>query len=458
MKFLRKIQNTRSGHSSMVEGSPIRLILVFCLPLMIGNVFQQLYNTINAGILGNYVGSEALAAIGVFNPINNLLIGLFTGISTGATVVVSQSYGAGDQKRLNESVLIALVLTAMGGVLTTIVGILISRVLLGWIGTPADILPMATLYTQIMFLGLLPMFLFNILSGILRGVGDSFTPVIFLIISNLVNIGLLFLFVFGVKMGIDGAAWATVSAQTVAAALTFMHLLRKQSEHGIELRGQRLNWALGRRIFDIGFPAGLQTSIFSIGFLLQQNLINSFGSTVIAAYSAVTRLDQFVMLPMNSFAIAITTFVGQNIGAKKLDRAKKGIFQVLIFSQVVTVILSVLVFFFGDNLMFLFTKDREVMEVGLEILRVLSLGYILVNTYVVLSGGIRGMGDSVAPLMASFTCNVIIRVSLAYALVSRWRDFRMVFLSIVVAWTLCSVFVWTYYKLGYWKRFLRFRS
>lgn len=449
--------NMKKTTHSMVEGAPLRHVLVFCFPLIVGNIFQQLYNTVNAVILGNHVGSEALAAIGVFNPINNLLIGLFTGISTGATVVVSQSYGAGDRQRLNQSIVIALFLTLIGGIVTTVIGVLISRTLLGWIGTPANIIAMAELYTRIMFMGLLPMFLFNILSGILRGIGDSFSPVVYLILSNLVNIGLLFLFVFGWGMGIDGAAWATVSAQTVAAVLTLIHLLRKQRQYNIDLKDRRLNWTLGKRIFDIGFPAGMQTSIFSIGFLLQQNLINSFGSNVIAAYSAVTRMDQFVMLPMNSFAIAITTFVGQNIGARKLARAQQGIRETLWMSQGITLVLAALIFLFGDNLMFLFTKDPEVMQIGSEILRFLSIGYVLVNTYVVLSGAVRGMGDSVAPLMASFTCNVIIRVSLAYTLVSFKRDYRMIFLSIAIAWTLCSAFVATYYRLGYWRRFLRFK-
>ena len=452
--------SAKKATHSMLEGVPLRHISViweFMIPLFIGNIFQQLYNTVNAIILGNRVGSEALAAIGVFNPINNLLIGLFTGISTGATVVVSQSFGANDRQRLNQSVLISLFLTLAGGIVTTLIGILISRPLLSWIGTPEDIFDLAALYTRIMFIGLLPMFLFNILSGILRGIGDSFFPVVYLIISNLVNIGLLFLFVFGRGLGIDGAAWATVCAQTVAAVLTLVHLILKQRQYNIDLKGQRLNWALGKRIFDIGFPAGMQTSIFSIGFLLQQNLINSFGSTVIAAYSAVTRMDQFVMLPMNSFAIAITTFVGQNIGARKLARAQQGIRETLWLSQGVTLVLATLIFFFGDNLMFLFTKDADVMRIGSEILRILSVGYVLVNTYVVLSGAVRGMGDSVAPLMASFTCNVIIRVSLAYTLVSFYRDYRMVFLSIAIAWTLCSAFVAVYYRMGFWRRFLRFQ-
>ncbi len=443
---------------SMAEGAPLRHILNFCLPLIVGNVFQQLYNTVNAIILGNRVGSEALAAIGVYNPINNLLIGLFTGISTGATVVVSQNFGAGDRKKLNESILISLVLTVSGGIFATIFGALFSKTLLIWTGTPDNIMEMATTYTRIMFMGLLPMFLFNILSGIFRGIGDSFSPVVYLIISNVINIGLLILFVFGLKMGIEGAAWATVSAQLIAAVTTFIHLAVKQKDYDIRLRGYRLNWALGRRILEIGMPAGLQTSIFSVGFLLQQNLINQFGSTVIAAYSAVTRMDQFVMLPMNSFAIAITTFVGQNIGAKRLDRAKHGIKMTLILSQGVTLVLALLIFFFGDNLMYMFTGDQEVIQVGLEILRVLSIGYVLVNTYTVLSGAVRGMGDSVAPLMASFTCNVIIRVSMAYTLVRIHQDYRMVFLSIVIAWTLCSVFVGAYYKMGFWRRFLRFRA
>lgn len=439
----------------MTEGSIMRQLLLFSWPLLVGNLFQQLYNTVDSIIVGNYIGSDALAAVGVYSPMNNLLIGLFTGISTGATVIVSQSFGARDNEKLNKSIYISIWLTLISGITFTGIGLLISKWLLQVTDTPKEIFDMALTYSRIMFLGILSVFFYNILVGILRGMGDSIIPLVILIISNIINAFFLYFFVVRLHFGIKGAAYATLIAQSSAAILTFIYLLVSQNKYQIHLKGLKPDWKIGKELIIIGLPAGLQSAIFSVGFLLQQNLINSFGPALIAAYTIVTRVDQFVMMPMNSFATAITTFVGQNIGAQKISRTEDGIKTTLIMSQVTTIVLVSLLFTFGDNVMAMFTNDLDVVRSGTMILRTLSIGYILVNTYIVLSGAVRGAGDTVAPLLASFFCNVILRVSSAYIIVKITGNPRFIFVSIAVAWTLASLFMIIYYKKGIWRRKIR---
>lgn len=449
------MQRQKAIHFDMTEGNIIKQLLLFSWPLLVGNIFQQLYNTVNAIILGNYIGSEALASVGVFNPINSLLLGLFTGISTGATVMVSHSFGAKNKQRLNQSVLVSIYLSLIGGILIGVTGVIVSKPLLRLIGTPDVIFPMALGYAQMMFIGMISMFFYNILAGVLRGMGDSVVPLLFLIFSNLVNGAALYFFIVIRGGGIRSAAYSTIIAEATAGILTFIYLMRTQDKYGISIKGLKPDWSYVIELFRIGLPAGLQTSIFAIGFMLQQNLINQFGEVVIAAYTVVTRVDPFVMLPMNSFAIALTTFVGQNIGANKLERTEEGIKKTIILSQVVALLLSLVLFIFGDNILTLFTKDTAVVTTGTMIMRTLSIGYVLVNNYVVLSGAVRGAGDSVAPLMASLTCNVVIRVSLAYLLVHFTGNFRMIFVTIVIAWTLATIYMSIYYRKGIWKKKIR---
>lgn len=442
-------------HFDMTEGNIIKQLLIFSWPLLVGNIFQQLYNTVNAVILGNYIGSEALASIGVFVPMNNLLLGLFTGISTGATVMVSHSYGAKNQEKLNQSVLVSIYLSIVGGIIIGGLGILLSNPLLKLIGTPEVIFDMALGYSQMMFVGMISMFFYNILAGVLRGMGDSMMPLLFLILSNLLNAGALYFFVVIRGGGIRSAAYSTIIAEATAGISTYIYLRLSQEKYGISIKGLKPDWSIAKEIFRIGLPAGLQTSIFSVGFMLQQNLINRFGEIVIASYTLVTRIDPFVMLPMNSFAIALTTFVGQNIGARKLSRMEEAVKKTVILSQTLTIFLAAILFIFGDTILAMFTKDLAVVSTGTMIMRTLSIGYILVNNYIILSGAVRGVGDSVAPLMASFTCNVLIRVSLAYFLVHLTGNYRMIFVTIVIAWTLATIYMSVYYYRGFWKKKIR---
>ena len=397
----------------------------------------------------------ALAAIGVYTPIYNLLLGLFQGIATGATVVVSQSYGAHDRQRLNKSVYISIVLTIIVGLLIAGIGVLISGPLLHLINTPEEIFPMAASYARIMFTGVISVLMYNILCGILRGMGDSIKPLLFLVISSVINVVLDYLFVVILNWGIEGAAYATLIAQTFSAIVAFIYLLRSQEKYGLELRGQRADWKQARRLLGIGIPTGMQSVLFNVGFLLQQNLVNSFGATIVAAYAIFIRIDSFVQLPMSSFSTALTTFVGQNVGAHKTERAADGIRKVFWLSQALDMLLAGVVYFTGDNMMRWFTSESDVIAAGVEILHILCFGYIVLNAYVIFSGAVRGVGDTVAPLMASFTCNITLRVLMAYLLVHFTHSYHSIFHAIVIAWGASSLFMFTYYKKGAWRRKIR---
>ncbi len=319
----------------LTSGAIIPSLLQFAWPLFIGNIFQQLYNTVDSIIVGNFVGANALAAIGVYTPIYNLLLGLFQGIATGATVVVSHAYGAKDQDRLNKTVFVSIVMTVLVGIVISVLGLAVCEPLLRLINTPEEIFTMSVSYANIMFAGVLTVLMYNILCGVLRGMGDSFWPLIFLIISSVINVVLDYIFVVNFGWGLEGAAYATIIAQTVSALVSFIYLLKCQKKYGLSLKMQKPDLGQAKAMLGIGIPTGLQTALFNVGFLVLQNLVNSFGSTVVAAYSIVSRVDSFAMLPMNSFSIALTTFVGQNVGAKKLDRALKGIKKVFWLSQAI---------------------------------------------------------------------------------------------------------------------------
>lgn len=436
----------------LTSGAIIPSLLQFAWPLFIGNIFQQLYNTVDSIIVGNFVGANALAAIGVYTPIYNLLLGLFQGIATGATVVVSHAYGAKDQDKLNKTVYVSIVLTIVVGIVISVLGLLVCDPLLRLINTPADIFTMSVSYANIMFAGVLTVLMYNILCGVLRGMGDSFWPLIFLIISSVINVVLDYIFVVDFGWGLEGAAYATIIAQTVSALVSFIYLLKTQNKYGLSLKMQKPDMEQAKAMLNIGIPTGLQTALFNVGFLVLQNLVNSFGSTVVAAYSIVTRVDSFAMLPMNSFSIALTTFVGQNVGAKKLNRALKGIKKVFWLSQAIDCLMVGLLYIFVADVMKWFTNDTAVIETGIQIIRIFCIGYIICNALIILGGAVRGFGDTMATLIASFTCNVVFRVVLAYVFVRFTHDYRMIFVAIDCAWTAYSIFMIVYYKKGVWRK------
>ena len=313
-------------NTDMIGGGIFRSIFWFSVPLLIGNFFQQLYNTVDSYVVGNYVSTSALAAVGASSPVINMLVGFFMGLSAGAGVVISQYFGARKGHELSRAVHASMALTALLSVIFTVLGLVFTGPLLKAIGVPEDVLPHSSLYLMIYFTGIAFSLFYNMGAGVLRAVGDSTHPLIYLAAACMVNVVLDFLFVCGFHMGIAGAAIATVIAQGVSCVMVMGKLMRAKADYRVELRRIRFHKKMIRRIISFGFPAALQQSITSFSNVVVQSYINHFGTAAMAGYSATVRIDGFTQLPLQSFNMAITTFVGQNIGAKKYDRVKKGVF------------------------------------------------------------------------------------------------------------------------------------
>ena len=308
----------------MTEGVIWKQLLFFAIPLLLGNLFQLLYNTVDSIVVGNFVGGGALAAVGASNPIINLLVSFFMGIATGAGVVISRYFGAGDRENLSRAVHTSMMLVFLAGIFLMAAGAILSPLLLKATGTPEDVLPDAVVYMRIYFFGIIPVLLYNMGAGVLRSVGDSKRPLYYLIVASVVNIGLDLLFVIAFQMGVAGVAWATLIAQSLSAFLVLLNLFRSGEPYRLELKKMRISRGLLGEIVRLGLPAGLQNAIISLSNVVVQANINRFGTTAMAGCAAYGKLDGFANLPVNSFSMAATTFIGQNIGARNRERVKKG--------------------------------------------------------------------------------------------------------------------------------------
>ena len=308
----------------MTEGPILKQLILFSIPLLIGNIFQQLYNTVDSVVVGNFVGTTGLAAVGSSAPIINTLVGLFSGLATGGTVVISQYYGAHDNKNIHDAVHTTVLMILILGVIFSFLGVWAAPAMLRMMKTPENVMPQAEEYLSIYFAGISGLMLYNIGAGILRAVGDSRRPLYFLLISALLNIVLDLVFVINFNMGVAGVAYATIIAQFVSAALIMLVLMRTHGQYRLFLRHLRLNMSILKRIVCIGMPAALQMAITAFSNVFVQSYINAFGSGCMAGWSAYSKVDQFVTLPMQSISIAATTFVGQNVGAKQVERTHQG--------------------------------------------------------------------------------------------------------------------------------------
>ena len=361
------VQNAEN--KELIEGNIVKAIFWFAVPLLIGNLFQQLYNTVDAYVVGNYVDTNALAAVGASSSVINMLVGFFMGLSAGAGVVISQYYGGGKGSDMSDAVHSALALTCLLSVLFTAVGILVTRPLLSWIGVPEEVLPHSTQYLTNYFGGITFSLFYNIGAGILRAVGDSRTPLIYLVVASIVNTVLDFVFVCGFHMAIAGVAIATIIAQLVSSMLVMYKLMRTREAYRVELGKIRFHKKMVRRIVSIGFPAALQQSITSFSNVIVQSYINYFGTVAIASYSTAVRIDGFLQLVLQSFNITITTFVGQNIGAKRYKRVKQGIFAAWGMCSLIVLVGALFLFFKSTLLVSIFTEDTQVIVTGGGILR-----------------------------------------------------------------------------------------
>ncbi|MBE5768411.1 MAG: MATE family efflux transporter [Clostridiales bacterium] len=444
----------------MTTGRPIKGLIKFSIPLLIGNFAQQLYNTVDAIVVGQHIGDSALAAVGTSGPIINLLLVLFMGISTGASILAAQFFGAKDRQSLNKVIGGALLLVVTTGLFMTVAGYFLAPALVQMVDPPDTVAANAQSYLQIIFLGIVGCSMYNILSGILRGIGDSVFPLFALIVASLLNIGLDLLFVANFQMGVAGVAWATIIAQGISAILCLIRLCTIRQVCDVQMKNiLHPDGALVMRLCRLGLPAGITQAIFSMSALVVQGLTNSMGEMVMAASTAVMRVDGFAMMPNFTFGIAATTFVGQNIGARKADRIRQGNKDLLKLALGSSITLVVCLLLFGYNLLYLFTDTASTLEIGNRGLRILAFGYICFSVTQVLQGNMRGAGETMLPMWISIITTVIIRMPLAYlfAYLTRSPEFPnghsdALYFSLLLSWVMGMVLSVIVYRLGWWRK------
>ncbi len=436
----------------MTQGSPAKLIWAFSVPMFIGGIFQQLYNMVDAIVVGRYVGPNALAAVGTSFPVMFFLFSLVLGMTMGSGVVISQFFGAKDLVKTRRAVVTALAFQLVLAAGLGVVGVVFSRPLLVLLNTPDVILGDATAYMQIFFSGILFMFAYYALAGILRSLGDSKTPLYFLIVSSLLNVVLNISFVVGLDMGVRGVAWATVIAQGVSSALTFAYIYLKVPL----LRFKRAELVFDRDIFwamvRIGAPSSLQQALASIGMMAVQALVNSFGPITMAAYTAASRMDSFAMIPIMNFGMAVSTFTGQNIGANRLDRVTEGLKATLMMVVAACLIVSLLVFTAGGYMIGLFLAGNhpDIMAQGVDYMQTVSIFYAVFGAIMVFNGVLRGAGDAWVPTMTTVT-SLAVRVGSAYLLVNTAMTYRGIWWSIPIGWSVAVLVPIYRYFSGVWK-------
>ena len=443
-------EQTLNMNTDMIGGGIFRSIFWFSVPLLIGNFFQQLYNTVDSYVVGNYVSTSALAAVGASTPVINMLVGFFMGLSAGAGVVISQYFGAQKGHEMSRAVHASMALTALLSVIFTALGLAFTRPLLQAIGVPEDVLPHSSLYLMIYFTGIAFSLFYNMGAGVLRAVGDSTHPLIYLAVACMVNVVLDFLFVCGFHMGIAGAAIATVIAQGVSCVMVMGKLMRAKADYRVELRRIRFHKKMIRRIISFGFPAALQQSITSFSNVVVQSYINHFGTAAMAGYSATVRIDGFTQLPLQSFNMAITTFVGQNIGAKKYDRVKKGVFAAWLMSSGMILVCSICIFSAAPFLISIFTKDAEVIAIGSGMERIFSACYLVLPVVQILNGALRGAGLSKIPMYFMLGSFVVLRQIYLMIAVPLTNDVNVVMAGWPITWIACAIGMAVYYFKTDW--------
>lgn len=436
--------------TDLIHGSIAKSIFWFSVPLLVGNLFQQLYNTVDAYVVGNYVGKQALAAVGASSPILNMLIGFFMGLATGAGVIIAQYFGAGDHNRLKKAVHSSAALTIVMSVILTIVGMLGTKPMLRAIGIPADVFPESATYLLIYFGGITFALIYNMGSGILRAIGDSKRPLYFLIIACIINIILDFLFVKYLHMGVAGAGYATLLAQAISAMLVVVVLIRSDEAHRLILKQIGFDFPILKKIIMIGLPTGIQQSIVSLSNVIVQSYVNAFGSSVVAGYSASIRIDGFVNLPLQSFNMAVTTFVGQNIGAKQYDRVKKGSRIALYMTMAVIATMALTLFFFGESFIAIFNGEADVIKAGRTMQLAFVPFYITLPIVQIYNGVLRGAGKSSIPMYIMVFNFVILRQVYLAIVTQMTSDVFFVFMGWPVTWITCAImFIIYYYKVDW---------
>ena len=440
----------------MTQGPPWKRILEFSIPMLIGNVAQQLYNTADSIIVGIYVGDNALAAVGSATPILNLLLALFVGIATGAGIVVSQSFGARDRKGLTEAIGNCIALSVIASIIIMIVGPMISMPLLELLGTPDSIIQWCADYLNIYFWGIAGFFFYNMLSGVLRGLGDSLSALGFLLVAAALNVVLDLWFVR--SMGVAGVSLATVLSQAISAVLCYIKLAKMSDSFDLGLKTLKLIPAMAGRILRIGIPSGITQAIMATAGMVVLNLTNAMGETVIACNVIVMRVDGFAMLPNMTFGQALSVYAGQNFGAAKYDRVGLGTRHGGIIAVLCSAAITLILLFLSPILFGFFTNTAELIELATKMIRIMAVGYICMSITQVLGGVMRGCGETVTPMWVSIIQTIVLRVPIAYliAYLTRSPEYPhgspvALFGSLMISWTIGMIVSVVIFKTGKWR-------
>ena len=434
----------------MTSGSIWKRMILFALPLMLGNLFQQMYNTVDSLIVGRFVGSSALAAVSSSGSLIGMLIGLLSGISSGAGVIVARHFGAGDREGLHRTVHTIVAFGLAAGVVMTAVGVLLSPQILMWMGTPESVMAESVTYLRIYFCGSLAVMMYNVFVGILQAVGDGRHPLYYLIASSVVNLGLDLLFIQAFDAGVGGAALATVISQVVSALLCLIQLMRTKEDYRLELRSIRFERDILGQIVRVGLPSGVQNSIIAFANVIVQSNVNAFGEMAMAGYGAYAKIEGFGFLPINSFTLALTTFVGQNLGATQYERTKKGARFGILMTVTLAEAIGVLVFLFAPQLIALFDPTPEVVAFGVGKARTAALFYCLLAYAHSVAAVLRGAGKAVIPMaiMIAIWCGV--RVAFLSITIPLTHSIQMVYWVYPITWGISCVLFFLYYKKADW--------
>ena len=443
----------------MTLGSPWKRIMEFSIPMLLGNLAQQLYNTADSIIVGHYVGDNALAAVGSAMPILNLLLALFVGISTGAGIVVSQSFGARDRQGLTVSIGNCLSLSLVATIIIMVIGPLITMPLLTLLGTPESILYWCRDYLNIYFYGIVGFFFYNMLSGVLRGLGDSVSALVFLLVAAALNVVLDIVFVAYFNMGVPGVSLATVISQAISAVLCYIKLAKMSDIFDLNLKTIRLVPSMAMRILRIGIPSGITQAIMATAGMVVMNLTNAMGETVIACNVIIMRVDGFAMMPNFTFGQAMSVYTGQNVGAGKYDRVTKGVKQGGLLAFAFSTVITIVLLFCGNILFGFFTDTEELIDLATRMIRIMAVGYICISVTQVLGGVMRGAGDTVSPMWISIASTIAIRIPVAYWLagLTQTPDFPhgqpiALFGSLMISWVLGMILSIIIFSIGKWKK------
>jgi len=439
-------------------GAPWKRIIEFSIPMLIGNIAQQLYNTVDSIVIGRYVGDNALAAVGTSLPVLHLLLVLFVAVATGAGIMVSQYFGAKDREKLSRAIGICITMTAVASAIIMVISPFVVRPILALINTPETIIDWAEDYLLILLLGNWGFSYFNILSGILRGLGDSLSALVYLLIATFLNTILDIWFVAGLNMGVPGVALATIIAQIISAVFCAIKLKKMDDVFDLNLSMMKPLRKYVLDLLKLGLPSGMTQVIFSLAMITVQSLTNTFGELFIACNVIVMRVDGFAMMPNFSFGMAMTTYAGQNVGAKRLDRVELGTRQGLGIAVGISTFITIIILIFGRYLMNIFTDTVELVDLSMKMMRILAIGYIAMAVTQVLSGVMRGAGDTLTPMWLSLITTFFLRVPIAYGLVFLTRSAQYpngrpesVFISLVTAWVCGAMITAYFYKKGSWR-------